>query len=140
MEFALHGDDTWRAAGERVVFRWIPPDVPYGVVAPWPGTGRFDCGVATLYFSHSAEGALAEFFRRHPELLTCHAGVNVGLVRLRVVCDVDCMDVSLQDKAAVVGMSGERLRSSDARRPEGFSECQVLALAVVNDGGCSILS
>lgn len=138
MAFDLRADDAWRPAGQRTLYRWIPPGVAYGVVAPWPGSGRFDCGAPTLYFSESGEGALAEYYRRHPELLPLQQRIKLQLYRIDFDGVGEGLDVAAVERAEAVGVPWDRLRSSDARAVKRYKETHELAEQVVAEGGCSI--
>ncbi len=139
MAFDLHADGAWISAGTRLLYRWIPPRVPYGVVAPWPGMGRFDCGPPTLYFSHSPEGALAEYFRRHPELLPYQERLKATLFQIGLTAMDVGLDVSERHLALAVGVPWDRLRSNDLRASKRYAECQGLASDVNAKGGCTIV-
>ncbi len=139
MAFDLHADDAWKPAGLRILYRWITPTVAYGVVAPWPGSGRFDCGAPTLYFSHSADGALAEYYRLHPELLQFQQQLNLRLFRVGFEATADGLDVGDVGRSDAVGIGWDRLRSSDARAVKRYKETHQLAAQVVAEGGCSIV-
>lgn len=139
MPYDLTAGDAWAPAGDRTLYRFVLPDRTYGPVAPWPGHGRFDCGPPTLYFSHSASGALAEYYRRHPELLRFQEGVKLRLYEVGFSGESHGLDVSEPTKAEDVGIPWERLRSSDRRTADRFRQCQQLGAEVVDAGGCSIL-
>ncbi len=134
----LRATNVWGPAGSLTLYRWIPATATYGVIAPWPGNGRFDCGSATLYLCHSPEGAMAEYFRRHPELLAYQHRFKARLFRISFTGIHDGLDVSSEANALLVGIAWDRLRSSDLRRPKRHQECQALATEVVNDGGVTI--
>ena len=120
----------------------LPLDSAYRCVrgdAPWSGGGRFDCGPPTVYLSRTSQGALAEYFRRHPELLPYQERFNGVLFELNFDGIHDGLGVHTEDKAQRVGIPWDRLRSSDLRRHKRYQECQALASEVVDEGGHTII-
>lgn len=137
--FEFNTPEVWRSEGTNDVYRWIPPGREYAPVAPWPGTGRFDNGeTPTLYLSMTADAAVAEYFRRHPELLRFQEGLKIRLFQIHISALGNGLDVSAEDLAKAVGVEWERLRSSDLRRSERYEQCQELAEAVKRADGISI--
>jgi hypothetical protein len=126
----------WDPLGNATMYRWIPPRAEYEPNAPWPGNGRFDSdSTPTLYLSSSAEGALAEYYRRHPEFLEFQDRLKVRLFEIEFTGGGEGLDVSTEDRTEEIGFPWERLRSSDARRVDRYRECQLLARDVLDELG-----
>lgn len=134
--YAFEPGECWHPAGEATMYRLIGSSATYDPCQAWPGVGRFDVdGIPTLYMSRSAEGAVAEYYRRHPEFLAFQGRLKHRLFRLGFTGEGDGLDVRSTDRAERVGVSYERLRSSDKRRDDRFRECHDLARAVVASSG-----
>ena len=104
--------------------------------SPWRGDGRFDNGVRyTLYLAHSAEGATAEFFRRHPEFLAMQEKVRIQLFKLTMVIPGASLNVRTEDAANRAGVLYKRLQSNDEDQALRFEECRALADDVESIGG-----
>jgi hypothetical protein len=103
VEFALDDPVVWHPAGKCVLYRWIPDTADYGVIDGWRGRGRFDCGPPTLYFSFAAAGALAEWYRRHPEMLP-YQNIKGTLSEVELNGSGEGLNVSTQNNAATVGV------------------------------------
>lgn len=131
---------AWAILGDATVYRFVPPTAPYSAASPWVTTdGRFDDGVTpTLYLSFSPEGAIAEFYRRHSELLAFQGRLKVQLFRVNLSARSHGLDVSTQELADEVGVPFERLRSSDLKRNPRYHECRQLSKAVHSKGGISV--
>ena len=94
--YAVAAGVHW-APGSIRVYRWLPADASYAPVDPWPSLGRFGDGTRnTLYVAETAQGAMAEFFRRHPELLQLQASEELRLAVFELGLDVlgRCLDGS----------------------------------------------
>jgi len=138
-EFDLQADGVWGTENSTEAYRWIPPTADYEPISPWLGNGRFDDGrTPTLYVGLTAEGALAEYFRRHPELTQFQSRLKLRLFRIRISAVREGLDVSVERLAAAVGIAWERLTSSDISRKRRYRRCQELAVAVIDDNGISI--
>lgn len=137
--FQFEDSDVWHPVGETTLYRLVPADAEYDPASEWPGDGRFDLpGVPTLYMSRSPEGAAAEYFRRHPELLNFKGRLKLRLFLIRFNGLHDGADVHDERRAANVGVDIARLRSSDLRRRDRHKECRELAVAVDQRSGVSI--
>ncbi len=140
--FDFSSAETWHPVGDVVVYRLLPPRVPYSPEEAWPTTtGRFDLdGVPTLYLSRTAHGAVAEYLRRHPEFLRFQGRLKHELFQITFRGVNDGSDVTTEERAEAVGIAYARLRSSDAKNAVRYAECRALAQAIRDNGGCSIES
>lgn len=131
---------VWGVWEPGAVFRFLPADAAYEAWEPWPTSeGRFDDGNrATLYLSRSREGAVAEFYRKHPELLHLQHKVKHRLFRMDLEAHSQGLAVETAGKADVVGIPYERLTSSDSDPGTRYRECRRLAADVDNEGGIGI--
>lgn len=126
--YAVEHPDAWLQADISPVYRVVPAFRTYDPDSPWPGSGRFDDGNReTLYLALSAEGAVAEFYRRHPELLWMHPRTGIELFELTLVLEHEGLDVRTEPQSNAVGFPHERLTSSDMRADDRYAECRVLA-------------
>lgn len=130
---------AWRALGETSQFRYLSAGASYSPADAYPGAGRFDNGTRrTLYVSSTAQGAVSEFYRRHPELLNMQDSVVLQLfeVTLEVVAQV--LDVNDDDDATAEGIHPGRLVSSDPDPDDRYGQCRALADRVELAAGCGI--
>jgi len=117
------------------MFRWLPQGANYPPDGPWPGKGRFDTGEhKTLYLAATAEGAMAEFFRRFPELLEIQDDLIIGFFEVELEVSADCVDVRTPSGAAVIGIELLRLRSSEPDELSRYAECRALAVECITAG------
>lgn len=124
----------WRTA-DQVFYRYTPESATYDPAAPWWGTGRFDIPESkSLYVAETARGAIAEYFRRHPELLDFQDSMVVPLWRIRVNVNEDSIDVRTPAAQAAVGISLSELTSSLSDEEERYRQCRGLARLVVDAG------
>jgi RES domain-containing protein len=126
--FDVHAGVAWRP-GDLTLYRWLPSTATYGPEGAWFGVGRFGTGdYKTLYLAASATGAMAEFFRRNPELLDFQDdGLAISLLELEVEVNGNCLDVRAPSDAALVGIAFDRLTSSDSDEDVRYTECRALA-------------
>lgn len=131
---------AWLVFGVNAVYRFLDSTATYAPDAAWPTTGgRFDDGLrATLYVSLSAEAAVAEFYRRHPELLEFQERIRLRTFRFQLSCLTEGCDVRTEHQASAVGIALTRLTSSDARPGDRYRECRELADAVDDAGGIGV--
>lgn len=117
--------------GVVTVFKWLYDDAPYPPDSPWTTNGRFGDGSGKMiYFAESALGAMAEFFRRHPEFLGFQRELKVVVFELEIDIRLQSLDVRTDLGQITVGISLERLTSSDADEAVRYLECQTLATLV----------
>jgi hypothetical protein len=136
--YDLGAGQVWRP-GAVTLFRWLDNAAPYEPNSPWPGVGRFGAGAyKTLYLAGSAKGAMAEYFRRHPEFLDFQEDLDVTLFQLDVQVLCECLDVRVPDQAAAVGFDFRRLLSSEADERVRYEDCRALAKDVVGVGLCGL--
>ena len=74
---------------------------------------------------------MAEFFRRHPELLDFQGELRIVLFELEVDVRRNGLDVRTVIGQAAVGISLLRLTSSEANEAVRYAECQNLAALVI---------
>ena len=115
--------------GEVILFRVVPPNAGYAPDSPFPSTtGRFSNGQRViLYVSSTAEGAVAELLRRHPELIDFQDELKYEVFALSVACDPEALDVRTKTQAAKIPFPFERLVSSEAHESTRYRECRELA-------------
>jgi hypothetical protein len=140
MPYHPEASDAWRIFGANQVYRFLDSTATYAPDAAWPTSrGRFDDGHRpTLYVSLSAEAAVAEFYRRHPELLNFQDRVRLRTYQFQLICRTEGCDVRTADQANAVGIAPDRLVSSDARPGERYRECREFAKAVESAGGIGV--
>ncbi|MGK2855387.1 MAG: RES family NAD+ phosphorylase [Microbacteriaceae bacterium] len=125
--FDVSSGPYWRDAPASF-YRYTPRDPTFDPAAPWLGNGRFDMdAVKTLYVAYSAKGAVAEYFRRHPELLGLASEMIMPLWEIRVESESDALDVRHATGQATVGIPLNRLISSETDEVERYAECRELA-------------
>jgi hypothetical protein len=73
---------------------------------------------------------MAEFFRRHPELLDFQEDLRILLFALEISVTQDGLDVRTQIGQVAVGISFLQLTSSDANESVRYADCHRLAIAV----------
>lgn len=82
---------------------------------------------------------MAEYFRRHPELLQFQgSGLRLRVFGLDLVLRGPVLDLRNGASAVAVGISPDRLRSSDADEDDRYRECRELALAAIDADRCGI--
>ena len=115
--------------GQVRLFRYLPLHAPYPADAPFAGGhGRFDAGQATLYLADTAEGAVAEFYRQHPEFLASQGTVErFDLFEVELIVSGPVLDVRTPSQARAAGIAFDRLTSSDAEPVARYRECRDLA-------------
>jgi hypothetical protein len=125
---ALRATAHWWQPGDVSLYRFIPTYAEYSPASPWHGSGRFDNGSRlTLYLASTREAAIAEFLRRHPELLDFQDALRIRLFRVDVLVSGSCLDVRTREKAASAEVEFDRLRSNDADEETRYWECRRLA-------------
>ena len=133
-------EGTQRPAGSVLGYKWQPNDAAYLPCSPYPGRGRVGCGTfGSVYVANSGRGAMAEFFRRHPELLALQDDVDVVLHELDLETHVDALDLRTEPSQQSVGITIERLNSSDADEDARYAECRQLASEVIAEELVGIL-
>jgi hypothetical protein len=116
------------SADHLLCYRFIPSSAAYSPTTSYPGLGRFDNGTRlTLYVSSNAEGAVAEYFRRHPELLPLQDAVALRVFEMELTSHSRLLDVRTGGGATAAGITLERLISSDANESSRYKECRALA-------------
>jgi hypothetical protein len=82
---------------------------------------------------------MAEYFRRAPELINFQDDLRIVLFELDVDVLRDCLDVRESLSQETVGISADRLTSSDSDENVRYSECRQLAREVVAEQLVGIL-
>ena len=122
---------TWWFFRRAITFRFLPERADYDPASPWIGSGRFDDGRRlTLYLADAPEAAVAEFLRRHPELLYLQDALKIRVFEIEVVSDQRLLDVRVDADARAVGIEPDRLVSSDLDESIRYAECRELAARV----------
>jgi RES domain-containing protein len=127
----------WTAT-EAQFFRYTAANPGFDPGQAWPGGGRFDDGIeATLYLASSAEGAVAEYLRRHPELF----GLELLVELWEIGIDVSAQALDVREEAGqiTVGISRDRLTSSDESELKRYRECRELMANVASAALSGIL-
>ena len=125
---------TWLPGAQRL-YKWMPADRPYDPCNPYPALGRFGDGShSTVYVAESARGAMAEFFRRHPELLNFQDDLTLQMFELDLEVNGACLDLREAAAQARAGIDHDRLTSSESDESIRYAECQHLALAAIAEG------
>ncbi|TFC19717.1 RES domain-containing protein [Cryobacterium algoritolerans] len=124
----------WKKAPVRL-YKWTPAGILYDPVCPWPSLGRFGSGQhKTLYLAETAKGALAEYFRRHPELLSFQTELVISMYEIDLNIQRDCLDLrDLTDQTAI-GASADFLVSTDPDEGLRYAECRLIAESAVAEG------
>jgi hypothetical protein len=82
---------------------------------------------------------MAEYFRRHPELLQFQvSGLRLRVFGIILVVRGAVLDLRNNASAAAVGISPDRLHSSDADEDVRYRECRELAVAAIAGNRCGI--
>ncbi len=81
----------------------------------------------TLYVAASGRGAMAEFLRRAPELIDFQDDLNIILYELDLDVRGECLDLRADSSRNNVGISLDRLVSSEGDELTRYSECRALA-------------
>ncbi|MFE4950531.1 RES family NAD+ phosphorylase [Leifsonia sp. NPDC056665] len=119
----------WRP-GSIALFRWTPAAAEYAPELPWTSIGRFgDGSFKAIYFAETAKGAVAEFLRRHPEFFSLQDHLRIRLFEVDLNIPGECLDVRHEQAQADVGISLDRLTSSDVDEHERYMACWDLAHA-----------
>lgn len=128
----------WRP-GAVTMYKWLDNTARYEPSSPWFGIGRFGAGAhKTLYLAASPEGAMAEFFRRHPEFFDFQDDLDITLYQLAVQVPCECLDVRTPPQAASIGLGFDRLLSSEADESVRYEECRALAKDAMGAGLCGV--
>lgn len=125
--------------GDLRVYKWIDALATYDVDSPWFSLGRFGDGTwKTLYLAESPEGAMAEYFRRHPEFLAFQDDLVITLHELDMTVVGDCVDVRSDAGQAAAGIGYDRLVSSEDDEDSRYEECRQLARRALSAGRVGI--
>jgi hypothetical protein len=81
---------------------------------------------------------MAEFFRRSPELLDFQDDLRIVLFELDLEVSGMCLDVRGASSQAAVGITSDRLTSSESDEEVRYAECRALAREVVAAGHVGI--
>lgn len=121
------------APAARQAYKWQGTTATYEPCSPYPSLGRFGDGShKTVYVAESPEGAMAEFFRRHPELLAFQDDLVISLFELDLNIAGVCLDVTSTKSRDDVGIPADRLISSEADEEIRYAECRELATDTVS--------
>lgn len=118
-----------RCAPESVtLFKYTDALARYDPCSPYPGNGRFGDGShKTVYAAQSAEAAVAEYLRRHPELLSLQDDLVIRLWEMSIEIHGERLDLTHSACQTRAGISEERLRSSESDERVRYAECRALA-------------
>src|SRR4051794_30412210 len=120
-------------------YKWQPNDAVYEPCSPYQSKARFgDGNVKTVYVAETDRGAMAEFFRRAPELIDFQDDLNIVLFELDLEVIGGCLDVRQARGQNEVGISEERLTSSDVDESARYAECRELGTEAFADGDAGI--
>jgi hypothetical protein len=123
----------WHGVENRTVYRAMPSDATWDATSSYPTKdGRFDDGVTpNLYVARSAFGALCEYLRHHPELLSFLEDdeLIVSMYEFEV-SSPKCLDIREDVDATNAGVEPHRLRSSDKDSNVRYAECRELLARV----------
>lgn len=110
------------------LYRWLDAGKTYDPASPWSTLARFgDGSYLTIYLAESADGAMAEFFRRRPTWLELQDNLAISLFQIEIDVLVPCLDVRDAAGQAAAGITRERLTSSEAEESVRYLECRALA-------------
>ena len=116
-----------------VGYKWQSSDAIYAPCNPHPSLGRFGDGTAkTVYVAESGRGAMAEFFRRSPELFDFQDDLVIVLYELDLEIAGNCLDVRDEASRQTVGIPLDRLTSSELDESTRYGECRQLAQDVAS--------
>jgi RES domain-containing protein len=127
----------WLPHGSYRLYRYLPDRVGYDPDSPYATSGgRFDDGRRpTLYLASSPEGAIAEFLRRHPELMEFQDALRIQVFEVRVRVHACCLDVRFPDRAAAAGIDLARLLSNDSDETQRYEYSREVAASPEIDAG-----
>ncbi len=113
-------------------YKWLPRDAAYAPCSSYPSLGRFGDGtIRTLYVAETDRGAMAEFFRRFPELIEFQDDLEIIVYELDIDVPSECLDVLADDSQGHVGISLDRLTSSEPNEAKRYLECRETAREAV---------
>lgn len=127
----------WLPEASYQLYRYIRAGAEYEPDAPFASRGgRFDNGVRpTLYLAHTPEGALAEFFKRNPELLKYQDGLRLEMYEVSVRIGARCLDVRSEEAAHLANVDLPRLMSNAPDEAERYSYSREVADALEEESG-----
>lgn len=136
--FDLDAATTWQQhAG--LLYKWLDNAATHAAESPWFTLGRFGAGAhKTLYLAESAKGAMAEYLRRHPELLDFQEDLDITVYEVETAAGCDCLDVRKAAMSAAIGFPHDRLTSSEHDEVVRYAECRTLAAQVQGTALCGI--
>lgn len=124
----------------RSGYKWLDALATYEPCSPYPSTGRFGNGDhKTVYVADSARGAMAEYFRRHPEFLNLQDDLVITLYELDLQIAGQCLDTCEDGSRSRIGISEDQLTSSDADEEVRYRDCRELASETIAAGFVGIL-
>lgn len=129
------GVDGAASAWECTVYRWQPARTTFPPDSPHYGVSRFcDGSFPVLYVAESAAAAIAEFLRRHRELLHLQHFLTVEMFELDVVVAGELLDALDDLVLDGLGFDRSRLASSESEEEVRYTECQQLARSSRQEG------
>lgn len=132
--FAVAATVRW-CPGALQLYKWLDSQANYAPDSPWYSRARFGDGTyKTIYLAHTAEGAIAEYLRRHPEFLNFQDDLRLVLYELDLSVNGECVDVRTPAGQSQVGIATDRLTSSEDDEDVRYVECRQLAAEVVAAG------
>jgi RES domain-containing protein len=125
---------SW-SPNQVIVYRWLPSSAKYLPNSPWPSVNRFGRGdYPTLYLSGSAIAAMSEFFRLHAEFLELQEDLAIRLFEMELSTFGNVVDLTESAGQVAIGISEERLSSSEPSVEVRFAECWEVGEWAVSEG------
>lgn len=113
------------STASRSGYKWMPSGRQYLPCSPYPSVSRFGDGtLATVYVAATDRGAMAEFFRLHPELLALQDELAIRLFELDLDVAGPVLDLMSDATRHAVEISVDELRSADRDCAVRWRECQ----------------
>lgn len=122
------------------LYRWVPHLYIESPINSSTGFSRFNNGTQqTVYLADSAQGAIAEYYRAHPEFLEKQDKVQFALFELEFSVDHHSVDIRQRFAQDLVKLTFADLFSSDFDKSVRYLKCQDFSLEVSANGFSGIL-
>ena len=110
------------------LYRWLDAGATYDPASSYASVARFGDGtIKTLYLAATPEGAMAEYFRRHPEFLALQDKLAIRLFEVDLRVEGTCVDVRTDAGQRAADITRDRLVSSEHDENLRYAECRELA-------------